>query len=389
MKKIGYVLTDFPVFSETFVGTEMRAMAAKGHTILPFAFFSDPTKGQLADADLAKKTSLIGSVDNLSAVFFLLKKFTRLRHAFNFVRQQKGLPKKSLLIQGAKLALLSQRQNVQHLHAHFALNSAATAIVAAKLLGISVSFVGHGYDVYATPSDLNLKLSTADFSVAVCEQMKWDFEAISPASRTIVVECGIDLSRYHFEPTLEHNNTLLFIGRLTEKKGIDTLLESLATLPSSQRPKLHIVGNGEDKDKLLTLSSELALQNHVEFLGPRSSQWIQANAPHYTALVAPFREAKNGDRDTGPVVVKEAMALGLPVITTYFMGCLDILTPTTGARVQTNNSAQLAEAITHVLSLDSKSRLSLLQEARERVEQNYDANVTTNKLSTAIERVAS
>jgi len=63
-------------------------------------------------------------------------------------------------------------------------------------------------------------------------------------------------------------------------------------------------------------------------------------------MIVPFELASNGDRDTGPVVVKEAMALKLSVITAYFMGCKEFITRSAGLHVPPKNPPKLAAAIT-------------------------------------------
>ncbi|MFB1035760.1 MAG: glycosyltransferase [Sinobacterium sp.] len=71
-----------------------------------------------------------------------------------------------------------------------------------------------------------------------------------------------------------------------------------------------------------------------------------ASSHHYDAMIVPFELASNGDRDTGPVVVKEAMALKLSVITAYFMGCKEFITRSAGLHVPPKNPPKLAAAIT-------------------------------------------
>jgi hypothetical protein len=66
----------------------------------------------------------------------------------------------------------------------------------------------------------------------------------------------------------------------------------------------------------------------------------------YDAMTVPFELASNGDKDSGSVVVKEAMALKLPEITTYFMGCKEYITLSTGLQVPPKNPLKLAEAVT-------------------------------------------
>jgi len=385
MKNIGYVLSEFPVFSETFVGTEMRAMEKKGYNIVPFAFKNNLNLGQSADQTLAQKTIRIGEVPRGTAMFEAVSCFPGWKNAMSFVLAQQGLPKASLFLQGLRLAHLARKENINHFHAHFALNSTSTAIVAAKLLRKTVSFVGHGYDIYASPSDLPLKLRTADFSIAVCKHMQSHFKSMAPNKDSHLVECGIEMLRYLFSPIATPVQRILFIGRLTEKKGLSALLDAMALMPASTRPILDIVGEGHLKQQLAKQAEDLQLSADIKFLGAQPSQWIIRNASKYLALVAPFCEAPNGDRDTGPVVVKEAMALGLPVICSRFMGCEEMISQSSGYLVAPNNPSKLAHAIKSAQHLSPKERLTMLKIARKRVGRLYATDITSVKLSAAIE----
>lgn len=387
MKRIGYMLTVFPVFSETFVGTEMRALEQRGYSIVPIAFVSQPDQGQLADQPLVNKTVTLATVTRRQAIRFLLRHPLRLSKATWFVYQQQGISRASLLLYGAKLAIVAAQHRVDHFHAHFALNSTATAIVGGLLSNTPVSFVGHGFDVYATPADLTLKLHYAQFAVAVCEDMKRYFTRLDSKKIVHLIECGIELQRYPFKPHMRSNNKLLFIGRLTEKKGLFDLLKALTLIPNEHRPVLDIVGDGELRQSLERSIATYELQNYVNLLGARSSEWLIEHASTYLALAAPFCAAKNGDRDTGPVVVKESMALGLPVICTRFMGCNEMLTDQTGRLVETNNPSKLAQAICEVAQLSTFDRLTMLLCARTRLEKLFSTEVTSAKLAHALERV--
>jgi glycosyltransferase involved in cell wall biosynthesis len=123
-------------------------------------------------------------------------------------------------------------------------------------------------------------------------------------------------------------------------------------------------------------------------LGSKDADWLKINAGQYGGLVAPFCEAANGDKDTGPLVIKEAMALGLPVISTDFMGVKEIIDEHTGWKVEASNSIELAEAMTQWQLLDTETRKSMIVAARQRVERLFTSAETTKILSNAINQVS-
>jgi glycosyltransferase involved in cell wall biosynthesis len=292
----------------------------------------------------------------------------------------------SLLWHGAGIAALARRSRCQHLHAHFAHTSAAHAVVGARLAGISVSFVGHGFDVYSAQAEISSKLRHADFAVAVCGHMLDFFRSQYAPGKYKLIPCGIDTSRFRQQEVNPQRDRLLFVGRLVEKKGVDTLLRALALVPDDVRPQLDIVGDGPLRLSLLRACRELGLTTQVRFLGARSNAWLVRHGGNYTALVAPFQLASNGDRDTGPVVAKEAMALGLPVVASNFMGLAEIVDDgRTGFLFPPGDSPALARALLRLNHMTAPQRARMGQRGRRRVEECFDAQLSASSLSQLVE----
>lgn len=398
MKKIGYVLTNFPVLSETFVSTEIRAMEACGHEIVPISFNHYGGQYQANDNDLKEKTIYLSDYSNKLALKALGIIRPSAFRALKFALNQTGIPIKSLIGNALKLAYIAKQHNCTHFHAHFSQSAAATAIVAARLSGLTVSFVGHGHDIYASPQDLKLKLKSVDFAVAVCLDMAWHFRNIEPKANTSLVYCGVDTNRFNADAFKQHEQIklpqqpskekLLFIGRLCETKGLFTLLDALNKIEPSKRPCIDFVGAGVLRNKLEQYAEDLGLEGHVNFLGPKQSSWLIENAHNYAALTVPFEMASNGDRDSGPVVVKEAMALKLPIITTYFMGCKEMLTQECSLRVPPKDPSSLARIIKRFLEMPQTQINRMVENAYERVNTHYSANLQALCLSTLVEQTS-
>lgn len=385
MKTIGYVLSAFPVLSETFVGNEMRTMQLIGHTVVPIACSQPEGHSQPDDKLLWQSARYLANISLWQVLFLCICHPLGFLNALTLAYKQKGIRPRSALFTAAKVACFAKSSKCQHLHAHFALQSASAALIAARWLRLTVSFVGHGYDVYATPADLPLKLSEANFAVAVCLQMQRDFQLAAPQAKVALIPCGIELSRFQYAPILKPGKGLLFIGRLAEKKGLPILLEAIASLPPEKRPLLDIVGDGELKTELLHTIEALNLSPTIRLLGAKDSQWICRHANQYIALVAPFQIAKNGDRDTGPLVLKEAMALGLPVISSNLMGCNEIVGNDCGFLIHPEDVKALSEAICHVQQLTPTQRQTLVSLARVRIEQQFSVLTVCRNLSAQIE----
>ncbi|MEI6160773.1 MAG: glycosyltransferase [Roseococcus sp.] len=379
-----YALAAFPVLSETFVSNEIRAMRAQGHRIVPVALAPHDGPCQPDDEAFRAETLALGEEAMTPA---LLGSLRRPGAAMPFLRAQAGLPRRSLWLAGARLARIAQREGATHIHAHFAHSAAATAIVGARLAGVTCSFIGHGYDIYGTPADLAAKIAHADIAFATCHDMAADFRTLAPAARVETLFCGVDPGR--FRPSRERDHgRLLAIGRLAPQKGYRALLQALLAVPAERRPVVDVVGDGPLRAEILAERDALGLQGHVNLLGARPSGWIAEHGPIYRGFVAPYVITENGDRDTGPIVVKEAMAMGLPVVASALMGMKEMVAPETGRLVPPGDVTALSLGLAWLGGLRCDKRLALGQAARARVEAMFTLRGQAATMGWAIEGLA-
>ncbi len=382
-----YVLGAFPVLSETFISNEIRAMRALGHRVVPLALQPYDGACQPADEPFRAETIALRHIPVRDALTFAVAHPKRLQSALRFARQQAGIRPRSLLLAGARVALAAKRHGCTHLHAHFALSAAATAIVAARLAGATASFTSHGYDVYGTPADLPLKLAAADVAIAVCQDMRSDFLRMAPEANVRLVYCGVEPSCFVPAPGSPPNGRLLAIGRLVEQKGYDVLLAALASLAPGARPVIDVVGGGPLLAPLQQQAEALGVTDCLHFLGPRPSGWIAEQGPRYQGFVAPYRVCANGDRDTGPLVVREAMAMGLPVLVSSLMGMKEFVSPQVGRQVPPENPEALAAALCWLAGLNTTERRRMGDAGRRRVQDHYTLLHQAKGLADAIRAV--
>ncbi len=382
-----YVLCGFPVLSETFVSNEIRAMRALGHKVLPLALMPHSGACQPEDEPFRDEVVHLKSIPGAKALAMAALRPGRLAHALAFARAQKGLPVRSLMKAGAQVALAARRAGCTHIHAHFAHSAAATAIVAARLSGLPCSFIGHGYDIYGTPSDLTAKLGAVDVALATCDDMAADFRAWSPETNVQIVHCGVDPTRFQTPVNVVRNGRLLAVGRLVEQKGYEVLIEALALLAPYQRPVIDVVGGGELAQALPRLAAERGVGASINFLGPQASGFIAANGPAYLGFVAPYVICRNGDRDTGPLVIKEAMCMGLPVVASHLMGLKETVDSANGRSVPPGDAAALADALVWMTGLDEDARRALGAAGRRRAMEDHSLRGQAEGLAAAIRSV--
>jgi len=376
------------VLSETFVSNEIRAMRALGHTVVPLTLTPHAGPCQPDDEPFRAEVRHLRDIPALPALARAALRPDRVAHALAFARAQRGLPVRSLLKAGAQVALLARQSGCTHVHAHFAHSAAATAIVGARLAGLTCSFIGHGYEVYGTPADLPEKLAAADLALATCDDMAADFRTWAPGAHVRIMHCGVDAGRFRPIGDAPRNGRLLAIGRLVEQKGYEVLIEAVASLPPAQRPVIDVVGAGESAAALAALVAARGVGTNLQFLGPRPSEWIAAEGPRYLGLVAPYVICRNGDRDTGPVVVKEAMCMGLPVVASHLMGLKETVDSANGRSIPPGDLAALAEALLWIAGLDEATRRRMGAAGRDRAIREHSLRGQAEGLVAAIRTLA-
>ncbi len=372
MARIAYVLGRFPVMSETFIGQEIRAMEAAGHEITIIALHRPEGEYQPDDMELVSRTHYFSAVNEAEKADLMRRYRFKFRRMRAYARGQTAESRATLAVNAAHMADILQAHRCTHVHAHFAWGAAAYAIVGARLLKLPVSFTCHGSDVYARPWDLVLKCQNANNILAVAPTITVDLRKIAGKTPCHTVYCGVDTERFKpLADVAQKHGRWLFVGRLVDCKGVDDLLKAWSLLPLEQRPLLDIVGDGMLNKTLQEMTLAYGLGECVRFLGARSSSWIAENAPAYHAFIAPFRKGCDGSKDTSPIVLKEAMAMALPIVTTQFIDIPELVGNECAALCPVSSPQGLAKAVLQLQNLPLEKLQQMGYAGRRRVEQNY------------------
>jgi glycosyltransferase involved in cell wall biosynthesis len=148
---------------------------------------------------------------------------------------------------------------------------------------------------------------------------------------------------------------ILFVGRLVARKGVDRLLQALATI-ADRVWRLEIVGFGPERDPLERRAAELGLSGRVEFLGRIANDALVAAYRRATCFVLPATLDERADTEGLGVVLLEAMSYGVPVIATRRGGIVDIVEDGgTGVLVE-DEPAELARAVASILDDPQRGR---------------------------------
>lgn len=382
LARIAYFLGSFPVISETFIGNEIRALEAMGHEIFPIALSNPGSASQPEDASVMQRTLYFSAIDE-DAAHTLIKQYRfRLYRLLPFLLAQTTEPSRPFIVHSAYNANYIKEKQCTHIHAHFGWGATTYAIGAAKLLGLPVTFTCHGSDVYARPIDLALKCSTADAVFGVAPTITADLQKLVRKTPCHTVYCGVDTQRFKpLTPDGQKHGCWLFTGRLIDCKGIEDILAGWARLPAEHRPQLDIVGDGVLKEKLFAFVSTHGLNSHVAFLGAKSSAWIAEHGPSYRAFISAFRQGIDGSRDTAPMTLKEAMAMGLPIVTTDFIDIAEVTGRECALLCPVSSPPALAAAIMRTEQMQDSERATMGSVGRTRAEKYYSLSEQAHKIS--------
>lgn len=237
-----------------------------------------------------------------------------------------------LIFQFAASVRLSQvlrDLNVDHLHIHFAHVPTQIGMYAAAMAGIPFTVMAHANDIFERPLLLPTKalrskkfLTISDFNRAYLERCG------VPVDKLAVVRCGVQVQGPENPQTvsLKAHFRIGSLGRLVEKKGFDVLIDAVGAL--SQRGhqlELLIAGDGPLLEELTALVEQRQLAQCVTFVGPLSHSAVPAWMSTLDAFVLACKPDANGDMDGIPVVLMEAMAQGLPVVSSRLSGIPELV----------------------------------------------------------------
>jgi glycosyltransferase involved in cell wall biosynthesis len=283
---------------------------------------------------------------------------------------------------------------VDHVHAHTATYPLLTAWLCHRLTGVSYSFSAHAHDIYVDQSLLRRRLADAVFAVTISEFNR-GFLAAFGGDRTTpvhVVRYGIDLGAYRFRPRAPRERgpvRALCVASLKDYKGHAVLLEALAAHGRElERVQLDLVGDGPLRELLEQSVRDLGLQDRVRFLGAMPEPEVTALLDRAELFVLPSVIAPDGTTEGLPNALIEALAAGVPVVTTRVSGVPELVQDgQTGLLAEPGDPAGLARALAHVIA-DPAAALRRAEAGRALVERNHDGRRSAAALVGLFERHA-
>ncbi len=382
-RRIGYVLKRFPRLSETFVAAELIELERQGEQLAVFAVSDpgEPVRHAFVDELRAPVVYLphrpwrepLRVARSLARVLRSdARGWLRAARYSLWPPRSRGLRR---LLQATVLRDEMRSAGIDHAHAHFATAAARLANLAWRMGGPEYSVTAHAKDIYheeVRVDHLRDKLASARFVAAVSGAGRDHLDALLGLDgRLAVVPNSVDLRRLGPARTGPGRPGLvLTVARLVEKKGLRDLVEACALLEREAIAlQLEVVGGGPLRGELRAAAERLGV--NARFLGPLPQEHVLARYRQASVYCLPCVVAESGDRDGLPTSVLEAMALGVPVVTTAVSGLPEaVIDGETGLLVPQHDPEALAAAIRRLLT-DGELAARLAARARSHVEERF------------------
>ncbi len=389
--KIAIITQIFPKVSETFILNDIVGLIQLGHDVDIFAFgrpqIDDHFHEEVYQYRLLDKTTYF---DISQDKFRKLSRF--LKVLFKYVPQYPQvickcwtLSKFSISQFINNLCKLEPFLEVRYdiIHCHFGYN-ALEMVFLKDLLDIKLVCTFHGSDISKSlkqsGQDKYRELfKKADFILTVSEYFRERLAALGcPENKIKIHYCGVDTGKFYFvrrDFNFDQNIRILSVGRLVEKKGMEYAIESIAYLlkdPNFKNLTYTIIGDGKQKDILEDLVRDKGLTQNIQFLRSQNQNDVIRKLLESDIFLLPCVTAQDGDQEGMPVAIKEAMAVGVPVMSTYHAGIPEIiedkinglLAPERDVDALTKNMQYLIEH-PHICQ-------RLTMNARKKIEEHFD-----------------
>lgn len=420
-RSVAYVLKGYPRLSELFIASEVARLEKLGVAMRlyvlkprdedrhhPVVDRIEAAPVYLPDTTSLSETSLVSWLRVNFGQFRapvlreLRRNPVRVARATGMalaqcVRARKGWRPRKIyvkeLLQAIDLAdRLRDAPDVIRLHGHFAHGTTTVTWLCATITGLPFSFTGHAKDIYQSSLNpaglLERKMRAAEFVVTCTDANREHLEAIAPGVPVHVVYHGLNAD---FAPLAAGVGPLeaperfrvVSVGRFVEKKGFDILVQAIALLRErGVELDVLLVGEKGDQSKLIAqLVRDRGLEDTITVAGPMSQAELFAEYRRSSVFTLACRVTDDGDRDGIPNVMMEAMAAGLPVVTTRVSGIPELVADgDNGLLVEPESPAALADGLWRVAK-DPALAERLGRAGRATIDERFDGEVLATRMA--------
>jgi glycosyltransferase involved in cell wall biosynthesis len=399
-KRVLYFTSLFPCWSETFIVREIDELIRLGVDVRivslkhPVEKLVQNDARALLDRVVYPATGVRGWLNALGECLrHPLREIGALAQLARGLGRHPEVLGKSVVVWWRTLGILPtlRAQAPDHLHAHWATYPSTSAMLAAERLGTPFSFTAHAHDIFLEDHLIARKMSRAAFGVTISEfNRRYLADKISPRALDCmrIVHCGVRPASFTFAPEGREPGLILAVGRLDEIKGFRHLVDACEVLAHRGVAfECRIIGEGPLRGDLEARIAAAGLTGRVTLLGARKQEEVRDALSRASMFVLPSVVTTRGDRDGIPVALMEAMAVGLPVVSTRVSGIPELVAHgESGLLADPGDAKALADCVQQLLA-DPASARRMAEHGRRTVEQHFDIATEARKLLDAIESV--
>jgi len=399
MKNIAYLCSEYPAISQTFIFHEIQSLRRAGFNVTPVSVHRPANLDVMTERERQEAAdTLVMTRLRLPAILAAHLR-TLLRSPAGYLRMTASAL--SLLTKGPKSPFKAlaywveagillnwlHRRGISHVHEHFAAPTAIVAMLAKRYGGVSYSLSVHGPDIFFVQDSELLadKVDNAVFTRCISHFCRSQLMRITSPERwphLHIVRCGVDPVVY--DPRSAADNPvpeILCVGRLVPAKGQHVLLAACSLLKARNRSfRLTFVGGGTDRASLEQYAASAGLTEQVRFTGPLGQDGVRNFYDQADLFVlASFAEGV-------PVVLMEAMAKAIPVISTRIAGIPELIDhEENGLLVDAGDAEDLARQMERLI-LDVALRGRLGAAGREKITRQYDLHRNNRQMADLFQR---
>ncbi|OGW75308.1 MAG: hypothetical protein A2Z72_08675 [Omnitrophica bacterium RBG_13_46_9] len=387
--KIAFIVSEFPKLSETFILKQITGLLDLGHHVEIFARLDPKEEKRQADIErygLMGRTHYYmprnGVVCILKTLFLLIVNFHKgpiriLRSLYIF-----GYGQGAWSLRFFYILIFFLNKKFDIIHCHFGPNGILGAFL--RKMGVPgkcvTSFYGYDISGFVTAKGNGVYkdlFSRCDLCLSVCDCFRTRLIGLGcDEDKAKVLRVGVDLQKLRFSDkriNAAEGIKIITVGRMCEKKGYEYAIRAMAKSVKRHRNILYtIVGDGPLRGALESLVCELDIKDHVEFLGIIRQEEILGLLAKSHIFVLSSVTASDGDLEGTPVVLLEAQAAGLPVVSTYHSGIPEIVVDgKSGFLVPEKDTDALADRINYLVE-NPQIWTEMGAAGRRFIEENFD-----------------
>jgi glycosyltransferase involved in cell wall biosynthesis len=402
--QVGYVIKMFPRLSETFILNEVLELERQELSLRIFSLkrpvdkvFHEQTRLVRSPISYLPEKPSDAPLRVALGQFHVWRRYRRpwgrmLRNTLQ--RARAGGDSNDLMIFCQACCLIRELGVIRHLHAHYANLPAKVALLVHRITGISYSITTHAKDIFQndpfTSPKLHDRMCRASFVVANSQFSAHHIRTgLNGQGEIRVVHNGLDLEAFPQRQTLPEKPLILAVGRLVEKKGFGILIAACQLLKQKGvRFACEIVGTGAKSSQLKEEIRKRDVGELVTLTGPLPQHVLREHYAGAMVFALPCVCAGDGDRDILPNVIKEAMAVGVPVVTSRLEGIEELIEDgVSGLLVEPGDPSALAARLECLLT-EAQLRASIATAGRQVIEERFDRRTNFAGLRELLVRAA-